>query len=237
MLISIIRPNNMFSTKESPAVKRRSKGEQTRLLILQSAIEVLAKNGIKGTTHRAIANHAKIQLSLTTYYFKDIQELVHQAFILCSSQITAKTSLAWQPAVELLANVNKTSLRKISEKESLRNQLAIMATQCLVKRIVDSSVELAVQQLLFTEVRVNPQLASLTEIHRAASLKPIIELCEFFNSHDPHIDADIMATVFTQIEYRNINVPVEQLDTDNILAIVTRVIGYAMNLKSLALSS
>ncbi|AOW75811.1 hypothetical protein A3Q34_02420 [Colwellia sp. PAMC 20917] len=237
MLTKIIRQNNMFSTKESPTVKRRSKGEQTRLLILQSAIEVLAKNGIKGTTHRAIASHANIQLSLTTYYFKDIQELVHQAFTLCSSQITTKTSLAWQPAVELLANVNKTSLRKISEKENLRNKLAIMATQYLVKRIIDSPVELAVQQLLFTEVRVNRKLAPLAEIHRAASLKPIIKLCEFFNAHDPHIDADIIATVFTQIEYRNINVPVEQLDTDNIQAIVSRVIGYAMNLKSLALTS
>ena len=33
----------MFLTKESPTVKRRSKGEKTRLLILQSATEVLEK--------------------------------------------------------------------------------------------------------------------------------------------------------------------------------------------------
>ena len=54
---------------ENPAVRRRSKGEKTREKILLSAIEVLGLNGIKGTTHRAIASHADLQLSLTTYYF------------------------------------------------------------------------------------------------------------------------------------------------------------------------
>ncbi len=221
----------MFITKESTPVKRRSKGEQTRLLILQSATEVLAKNGIKGTTHRAIANHANIQLSLTTYYFKDIQELVHQAFTLCSSQITAKTSLDWQPAVDLLTSVNKTSLRKVSEKEKLRNKLSEMATRHLIKRIINSPVELAVEQLLFTEVQVSPQLLALANMHRETLLTPFIRLCKFFNSNDPHIDADIMLTVFTQLEYRNLAVPTKQLDTENIHAIVSRTIGNIMNLK------
>jgi len=222
----------MFMTKESTPVKRRSKGEQTRLLILQSATEVLAKNGIKGTTHRAIANHANIQLSLTTYYFKDIQELVHQAFTLCSSQITAKTSLAWQPAVDLLASVNKTNLRKVSEKENLRKKLSEMTTRHLINRINNSPVELAVEQLLFTEVQVSPQLLALANMHRTTLLTPFIRLCKFFNSRDPHIDADIMLTVFTQLEYRNLAVPSEQLDTENILAIVSRTIGNVMNLRA-----
>jgi len=224
-------PNYMFMTKESTPVKRRSKGEQTRLLILQSATEVLAKNGIKGTTHRAIATHASIQLSLTTYYFKDIQELVHQAFVLCSSQITANTSLDWQPAVDLLTSVNKANLRKINDRENLRNKLSEMATRHLIKRITNSPVELAVEQLLFTEVRVNPQLVALANMHRETLLAPFIRLCKFFNSHDPHIDAEIMLTVFAQLEYRNLAVASNELDTENIKAIVSRTIGNVMNLK------
>jgi DNA-binding transcriptional regulator YbjK len=221
----------MFLTKESPTVKRRSKGEQTRLLILQSATEVLANNGIKGTTHRAIANHANIQLSLTTYYFKDIQELVHQAFTLCSSQITAKTSLAWQPAIDLLSSVNKASLRKVSEKEKLREKLSIMVTQQLIKSIINSPVELTVQQLLFTEVQISPQLHTLADMHRATLLSPFIRLCEFFNSRDPQIDADIMLTVFTQLEYRHVSMQSEELAFEKIHATVNRVIGNIMNLK------
>jgi DNA-binding transcriptional regulator YbjK len=221
----------MYLTKDSSTVKRRSKGEKTRLLILQSATEVLARNGIKGTTHRAIAKHANIQLSLTTYYFKDIQELVHQAFTLCSSQITAKTSLAWQPAMELLSSINKTHLRKISDKENLRDKLSDMVTLQLVKSIINSPVELTVQQLLFTEVQVSHQLHALAEMHRENILAPFIRLCDFFNSRAPTIDADIMLTVFTQLEYRNVAVPCEELARQNIHATVKRVIGNMMNLK------
>ncbi|MFB0998745.1 MAG: TetR family transcriptional regulator [Colwellia sp.] len=222
----------MFLTKESPTVKRQSKGEKTRLLILQSATEVLAKNGIKGTTHRAIAKQADIQLSLTTYYFKDIQELVHQAFTLCSSQITAKTSLAWQPAIDLLSNVNKKNLRKVSDKENLRDKLSDMITQQLVKSIVDSPVELTVQQLLFTEVQVSPQLHALADMHRTTLLAPYIRLCEFLSSRNPQIDADIMLTVFTQLEYRNVAMPSNVLALEKINATVRRVIGNMMNLKN-----
>jgi DNA-binding transcriptional regulator YbjK len=222
----------MFLTKESPTVKRQSKGEKTRLLILQSATEVLAKNGIKGTTHRAIAKQADIQLSLTTYYFKDIQELVHQAFTLCSSQITSKTSLAWQPAIDLLSNVNKKNLRKVSDKENLRDKLSDMITQQLVKSIVDSPVELTVQQLLFTEVQVSPQLHALADMHRTTLLAPYIRLCEFLSSRNPQIDADIMLTVFTQLEYRNVAMPSNVLALEKINATVRRVIGNMMNLKN-----
>jgi len=222
----------MFLTKESPTVKRRSKGEKTRLLILQSATEVLAKNGIKGTTHRAIAKHADIQLSLTTYYFKDIQELVHQAFTLCSSQVTAKTSLAWQPAIDLLTSVNKTNLRKISDKENFRDKLSDMITQQLVISISDSPVELTVQQLLFTEVQVSPQLHALAEMHRTTLLAPYIRLCEFLNSSAPQIDADIMLTVFTQLEYRYVAMPSNEFLLKTIHGTVNRVIGNMMNLKS-----
>jgi DNA-binding transcriptional regulator YbjK len=221
----------MFLTKESPTVKRRSKGEKTRLLILQSATEILARNGIKGTTHRAIAKHAGIQLSLTTYYFKDIQELVHQAFTLCSSQITAKTSLAWQPAVDLLSKVNKTNLRKIVDKENLRDKLSDMVTQQLINNIIDSPVELTVQQLLFTEVQISPQLHALADVHRETLLAPYIRLCEFLNSRDPQIDADIMLTVFTQLEYRHVAMTCKTLSLEKIHTTVKRVIGIMMNLK------
>jgi DNA-binding transcriptional regulator YbjK len=222
---------SMLTTKENAPVKRRSKGEQTRLQILHAAAEVLAKNGIKGATHRAIANHANIQLSLTTYYFKDIQELVRQAFILCSSQITAKISLAWQPAIDLLTSASKKDLRKVSEKENLRNKLATMGTLYIIEKIVNSPVELAVEQLLFTEMRVSPQLHLLANQHREILLTPFFRLCKFFNSKDPHIDADIMLTVFSQLEYRNLTIPVEQLNTEYIQAVVSKVIGNIMNLR------
>jgi DNA-binding transcriptional regulator YbjK len=97
-------------------VQRRTKGELTREKILISAINVLAFNGIKGTTHRAIANHAEIQLSLTTYYFKDIGDLVQNAFQLNSEHLRTRTDKILSKAFTILENVDKASLKKVSVK-------------------------------------------------------------------------------------------------------------------------
>jgi hypothetical protein len=106
-----------------------------------------------------------------------------------------------------------------------------MITQQLVKSIANSPVELTVQQLLFTEVQVSPQLHALADMHRSTLLAPYIRLCECLNSHAPHIDADIMLTVFTQLEYRYVAMANKELVLENINATVSRIIGNIMNLK------
>ena len=52
----------------------RPKGEKTRQKILAATLRVIASEGVRGTTHRVIAKEAGVQLSLTTYYFKDLNE-------------------------------------------------------------------------------------------------------------------------------------------------------------------
>jgi len=221
----------MSIATEKNVVKRRTKGEQTRNQILNAAIEVLATNGIKGTTHRAIANRAELQLSLTTYYFKDIQELVHEAFMLSSNRTVSHAGAAWTQAFELLDNYNKTQLRKVSVRNELAIVLADLATQYLINKISEHSVELAVEQLLFTEIQVSPQLRELAQNHKRFLLTPFIQLCTYFNKENAEIDADIMLTIFTQLEYRNLMLKPDEIDTDNIFNTVKRVINWVLQVK------
>jgi DNA-binding transcriptional regulator YbjK len=221
----------MSLLQENLPIKRRSKGEQTRKQILNAAIDVLAQQGIKGATHRAIAFKANIQLSLTTYYFKDIQELVHQAFQLSSSQTLFRIENVWQIAFDLIESYDKTSLRKVAVKEELRDNLAELSTQYIHKKIVEHPIALAVEQLLFTEIQISPALRQLANSHRQALLQPFIQWCRYFNKNNPQVDADIMLTMFTQLEYRNLSVDKEFIDIDEIKATTTRTIGIAMNLK------
>ncbi|GLX80088.1 TetR family transcriptional regulator [Thalassotalea insulae] len=212
-------------------VRRRTKGEQTRNQILHAAIEVLATQGIKATTHRAIANHAQLQLSLTTYYFKDIQELIHQAFILNCAQITTRANTAWLPAFEMLAKYKKAQLKKLAIRAELAELLTTMATQYLIDNIQNNAVELAVKRLLFTEIQSSPQLRELANSHRDALLAPCIQLCHYFNQETADIDADIMLTLFSQIEYRNIVIPQQDVDNSAIYAMVKRLIYWLLQVK------
>jgi DNA-binding transcriptional regulator YbjK len=221
----------MTMLKEKALIKRRSKGEQTRNQILNAAIEVLASQGIKGTTHRAIANQAQLQLSLTTYYFKDIKELVHEAFMLSSTQTISRAGAAWFPAFDILDSYTKTQLKKVALRMELAETLSKMATDYLCRKIKDHPIELAIEQLLFTEIQITPQLRELANTHKQALISPFIQLCSYFNEENAVLDADILLTIFTQLEYRNLVVPVDEIDIDIIHQTVERLIYWIMQLK------
>ncbi|MEU0497841.1 hypothetical protein [Mycobacterium sp. NPDC006124] len=47
---------------------------------MTSALEVLARDGVAGITHRAIGIAADVPLGSTTYHFSSLDEIVHRAF-------------------------------------------------------------------------------------------------------------------------------------------------------------
>jgi AcrR family transcriptional regulator len=55
---------------------RRARGDDTRALILDAARDVLTERGYRGTTTRAIAERAGVQLSLVHYHFRSKQQLL-----------------------------------------------------------------------------------------------------------------------------------------------------------------
>jgi len=211
-------------------VKRRSKGERTREKILIAAIEVLALNGIKGTTHRAIASHADLQLSLTTYYFKDIQELIHQAFKLNSKQILARADVILESAFVFITRIEKKELRKTAVRETLCLQLSEMTSEHLIDNIKHQAIPLAVEQLMLTEIQVTPELRLLIQEHELAQLVPYEQLCGFFNKVNPELDAKIMYTVFSQLQYGQLANQIN-IDGELILQTTHKIIAWIMSLK------
>lgn len=51
----------------------------TRARILQSAADVLAERGVQGFTHRAVASAAAVPLGLTSYHFRNREQLLSEA--------------------------------------------------------------------------------------------------------------------------------------------------------------
>jgi AcrR family transcriptional regulator len=211
-------------------IKRRSKGELTREKILIAAIEVLALNGVKGTTHRAIASHAQLQLSLTTYYFKDIQELIHQAFRLNSEHIISRADTILEAAFATISSIERKELRKTVIKEVLCQKLTEMTAAHLIDNIKHQAISLAVEQLMLTEIQVTPELRLLIQEHELAQLVPYEQLCSFFNKVTPELDAKIMYTVFSQLQYSQLTKQVS-IDVKLISQTIRRIISWIMSVK------
>ncbi len=66
---------------------RRGSSEQRRLSILHATLRIVAKEGVRAVRHRAVAKEANVPLSATTYYFKDIHDLLTDAFVLYAQEM------------------------------------------------------------------------------------------------------------------------------------------------------
>ncbi|MBO9490808.1 TetR family transcriptional regulator [Endozoicomonas sp. G2_1] len=221
----------MSANKDQQAQpKRRSKGERTRESILNAAIIVLAQNGIKGTTHRAVAQQAQLQLSLTTYYFKDIQELIQQAFILNSNAIMATAMTAWQQTFDALSEISLDQSVNAETRLEIATQLTSMARAYIDNKLRHEPTSLAVEQLLFTEVHRAPELADLADKHWLALREPFVRMCQHLAPADAETHAEIMLTLFTQIEYRHLAVAVDDIDWLPIEAMIKKVMSWLLNI-------
>lgn len=69
----------MKSSKKKPNATKTAKGEQTKALILNSALEMLQERGYEQTTMRAIAGKAGVSLGNAYHYFGSKDHLI-QAF-------------------------------------------------------------------------------------------------------------------------------------------------------------
>src|ERR1700712_4510695 len=58
----------------------RQGSEQRRQDILDAAMRIVIRDGVRAVRHRAVATEASVPLSATTYYFKDMDDLLTDAF-------------------------------------------------------------------------------------------------------------------------------------------------------------
>jgi DNA-binding transcriptional regulator YbjK len=72
-----------------PATHRAS-GRARRAALLDAAVEVIAEQGVAGTTHRAIAARAGMSTSTTSYFFSSLDQLVAAALHVVGERIVER---------------------------------------------------------------------------------------------------------------------------------------------------
>ena len=220
----------MSVTNELTVKKRRSKGERTKHLILESAIAILAKQGIKGATHRAIASHANIQLSLTTYYFKDIQELVQQAFELNSANVINEVTDLWQPTLDLVDKYSKADLRRVSVRVELREKIANLLVKMITDNAANNRQQLIVEQQLFSEIQVTSALSLIAKQHYLAQLQPCLQLCQYFTQDGVAVNAEILLSQIQQVTYRQLLAENNE-NIDRLADVIRQILAIVIRLK------
>jgi AcrR family transcriptional regulator len=217
--------------KSNKPLVRRSKGVLTREKILESAILELSQSGIKGTTHRAIAHRAQLQLSLTTYYFRDIQELVHHAFMLNAAKLLMDKEVMFEKIFILLNAFKKADLRKSVVKDILYLQLVDLFVDYIAHTASKLAEASKVERLMFTERQFCEKLDKVTKEYELSLLLPYKNLCFYFDKKNTGVNTYLLHSLISNIQYSVCAQFQEKIDRDFINQNVKKILAIIMKIK------
>lgn len=188
--------------------KLQRRGEESRRRILDATLVQIAKRGLHGITHRSIASEAGVPLSLTTYFFSSLSDLVGQAF---------------DHFVEAAAKDNVAVLRQLDgylagfDPEALLSDAPVRRRVCadvtvllcsfIREQAANNSVGLAVELNFLSLYRLDPEIRARVVAYREGLVGGIAELARMTGSPQPRIDASLVLSVVHRLQFEVMNLP------------------------------
>jgi len=178
---------------------KRSDGKEKRIRLLDATLRIIVRDGMRGVRHRAVAAEADVSLSSTTYYFKDIHDLITDAFIHFANQELEDSLQLKEISMEALTNIQ--SVDELLLKETLPPVISIFIHEHISSQLKDVDrrrLEYAFQN----EALHNEKLASVLVENRAAMLEMIEQFFSYLGSKHPRANAHITLACIRHIEYQ-----------------------------------
>lgn len=177
---------------------KRKDSQKKRDAILAAALNIIVRDGIRDVRHRSVAKEAKVSLSATTYYFDDIEALVHDAYLyFVERSIFEIEALEQQALTELKKFIksNNSDNLKTSIKTLLFQHVKSQAENHDARIIEWSFRQQALRDVKLAEALYAPQKVMLNALE------------QFFialNANEKHADAkaNIVMGTLLQLEYQ-----------------------------------
>ncbi len=220
----------MTQVMNTTSSARSSRGERTRKAILDATLEVIAEGGVRAVSHRAVAQRAGVNLSLTTYYFSDIFDMVSSAFNDFVERERPRVEQAWTEVFDSVYQYSAAERRKKAVRERLRRRLTLIGVDYLLHKLQDQRAGLFVEHHFYFEALHDERLRSLYESSRQPVLDAMKEFAELFNRVEPELDAELLFGTILKIEHNALVEPPERIDRRRMEWLLGRVIGWMMGL-------
>lgn len=207
----------------------RQGSEQRRQAILDAAMRLIVRDGVRAVRHRAVAAEAQVPLSATTYYFKDIDDLITDTFALFVERNAEALSAFWSSVEGDLQEMAAVLADDPGARGSLVERIVELAVQYVQVQLTERREHLLAEQAFRQEALLNPRLRELADAHqRILSSAPCISSrCSVPGSEQ---DAKVLTSIILQMEYQGLVDGVEQLAVDEMRAILRRYLNLVMGL-------
>ncbi len=177
---------------------RRAGSEQRRQNILEAALRIIVRDGIRNVRHRAVANEAEVPLSATTYYFKDIQVLIADTFTLFAERAMEEVIEPFsEQAFAALKQFDSAALQDPERRNQLIDMLAEMTVSFINNEVTDKRDHLMAEQAFLHEAVLDERLQELARTYQDKQVQVLRQVCEELQTPDPVQDAEIvMASLY-----------------------------------------
>lgn len=182
---------------------RRAGSEQRRQAILEAALTIIVREGIRAVRHRAVAKEANVPLSATTYYFKDISDLIADTFTLFAERAIKEVIEPFkQQAFLLLSQFTQESLADAPERTRLIEQMAKMMAMFMDDELNNRRDHLIAEQAFLQEAMLDDRLRELANVYLQQQLEGLVLAAEQFGSKNAQLDAELIHSTMLSIEQR-----------------------------------
>ena len=200
----------------------RQGSEQRRQAILDAAMRIIVRDGVRAVRHRAVAAEAQVPLSATTYYFKDIDDLITDTFAQFVERSAAYMATFWSSTQGLLQELLGTLDGSVQARQHLADEVARLALEYVHQQLLTRREHLLAEQAFQQEALLNPRLHELVRAHRQILLQGVSQFCKALGSQQPAQDAKQLTAIIGWMEYQGLLDGIEQLDNEDMLVILKR---------------
>ena len=202
---------------------RRTNSELRRRTILEAALRIVVRDGVRGVRHRAVAKEAEVPLSATTYYFKDISDLITDTFTLFVEMGAEKFKAFWEESDHKLTEA-LSNLESQGSPEVFVQQMTDLAVEYINSQLEHHRDYLVAERAFQLECLRNDKLRPVAFNHQNYLLKSLQTLFAKIGSKQPEIDARLFNAVIMQVEYEGLVKEGSRQDKDFLRSMLKRQI-------------
>ncbi len=200
----------------------RQGSEQRRQDILDAAMRIVVRDGVRAVRHRAVAAEASVPLSATTYYFKDIDDLLTDTFAQYVERSAAYMAKLWANHEGLLHEMVDSGNGSPEARSRLADDIARFTADYVHRQLLNRREHLMAEQAFRQEALLNPRLALLVRSHQQILLQGTCQLFQVLGSPEPQQDAKVLTAIIGRMEYQGLLNEAQPLAEDEMLGILTR---------------
>jgi DNA-binding transcriptional regulator YbjK len=180
----------------------RHGSEQRRLAILKAALRVLVRDGVRGVRHRAVAKEASVPLSATTYYFKDIHDLLADAFTLFANEMMQTfVDPFWSKANEWIRSYPATLRNDPAITGEVIDHMAAMGAGYILSRVREHRQQLVLEHAFWYAALTDERMHGIALLHGRRLLEHLTRILEYVGANDVELGARSILMTVRGLEY------------------------------------